>query len=149
MSEVYKRVINSLAEWTEVTSIVIKRYKVKPEPFEVTLQEPKAAKTLPQIRYIHAAVLKGLARALDDTGEMRFSEEGAKLWLKQFCQFGQYYKLKGTNEAVFVPRSFKDASKEEMIRLIDTAIQEAAERGTVIESYDINTFIFKEDRNVA
>lgn len=96
---------------------------------------------------MYVEVLPKLAQSLDDTGEMRYSLEGAKIWLKQLCHFGTFYKLKGTEEAVFVPDSFADAGKENMVRIIDTAIEQAALRGTVINPPKVETFIFKGNSN--
>lgn len=123
--ELAKR-FKALISTAEQGKYYITFYEYAPENFK--------EKTLRQLKYLHGIVLKGLQEAFRSTGELDLNptEIRVKKELKRFCGWGEEINCECKNLRYFKEDSFRDASKPELAKIIDTAIQLAAERGVVI-----------------
>lgn len=125
-----KRIISKFPEdWDELGDIVEARWLKRQLPFSITIK--KAPKTAEQLGYLHKIVLPRLATALFDNGDTKSkSEDEAKYWLKMTINYGTWYEF--NERPVFASFSFEDADIDILIKAIDTAIFEAAERKVYI-----------------
>ncbi len=94
--------------------------------------EPSAPKTLNQLRYLHGIVFKGMQEAYKQTGEFNPTKEWCKRKIKSECGWGETFVCECKNKMIFQEKSFKEATKEELVAIIETAIQLCAERGVEI-----------------
>jgi hypothetical protein len=86
-------------------------------------------KTLPQLRYLHKIIADYLTPVLFNSGNIQArSIELAKCWLKEDMKYGklEVFKFKGEVRNRFIYYSFRDATKEQMMPIIDRVIQVCA-----------------------
>lgn len=128
-----KRPIYSVKDWLGViaalTLHIADHFTKLGEPLTIIIK--RGPKTLEQLGYFHVEVLPGLTRALFLKGEIKQnSEAAAKLWLKMYMGYGDWYQING--QPLFDAYSFEDAKVDDMIKAIDTATDQAQERGEYI-----------------
>lgn len=117
---------------------MVKNRDDKDKKFYITFYEytPEnwKEKTLRQLKYLHGLVLKGLQEAFKGTGELDQNPtlNRTKKELKRVCGWGEHIICECKNLNYFKEDSFRDASKPELAKIIDTGIQLCAERGVVV-----------------
>ena len=92
-------------------------------------------KTNQQLRYIHDLIEDYLAPVLFDFGNIPSnSPDLAKRWLKEANGYGETIslKFKGNVQSRFVPFSFEDATKEQLMTMIDNIIYICSYAGVVV-----------------
>lgn len=125
-----KRVISDFErDWPLLTNVVRDRWEKKPKPFIVSFKA--SPKSHEQLGYLHKIVLPILTVCLFECGEIKRSEErDAKYWLKRSMGYGDFISFNGG--VVFDPDTFEKAKVTDLVLAIDTAINEADQRGYYI-----------------
>lgn len=121
-----------LINWLAVINDIRNRLKANPEQrvfiMEISiLREPK---TFSQLAYFHAEILTKILNGYRDAGyDIPFNKEMALEWVKYQVKtlpeimFVEEKTNEITGKVLIVPRSFADASKEEMSDIIDKCIR--------------------------
>lgn len=119
-----KRVITDFSYWLSLTMMVEERFKKRATPLMVTIGAPP--KTWRQLAYMHDVIIPTLIQPLYDLGEIKApTERQVKYWVKVQANYGEW--IDWNNGKIFDPDSFKDADKEAMSFVIQTALDKAAE----------------------
>ena len=105
---------------------------------KVVIKIESVGKSWEQLAYLHSTVLPLLTEALFDSGDIeRKTERYAYYWLKREMKFGEF--LQFGDSVIFDPSSFRDATIDDLILAIDTAIHAAEQRGVFIPQPKLTT----------
>lgn len=129
-------IVKNIENFDAVRGLAVKFFEKKPQgSFQLIMDSEYEKKTTPQLRYLHGVVLPLLSGALHDAGIISVRDsEVAKEWLKEEAKYGKYYTINPDTrpEVRFIGKSFRDATKEYMIDIINLAIERAAFLNVVI-----------------